>query len=135
MSYQEVYNGLNKKASNEQIKKLASIIGMRKKATGTVYGQAQPYLPGTKLNEPVPKGAGKPYLWALSNRVAEAKPAQRIGAYAKQLATSATVSPQTMAAQTAGNWILNRMRKNPGAWLSGAIPGAASGVPALTKSR
>ena len=32
MSYQEVYNGLNKKASNEQIKKLASIIGMRKKA-------------------------------------------------------------------------------------------------------
>ena len=34
MSYQEVYNGLNKKASNEQIKKLASIIGMRKKAFG-----------------------------------------------------------------------------------------------------
>jgi len=32
MKYQEIYNGLNKKASNEQIKKLASIIGMRKKA-------------------------------------------------------------------------------------------------------
>ena len=32
MSYQEVYNGLNKKASDEQIKKLASIIGMKKKA-------------------------------------------------------------------------------------------------------
>lgn len=30
MSYQEVYNELNKKASNEQIKKLASIIGMKK---------------------------------------------------------------------------------------------------------
>ena len=35
MSYQEVYNGLNKKASNEQIKKLASIIGMKKKAQET----------------------------------------------------------------------------------------------------
>lgn len=32
MSYQEVYNGLNKKASNEQIKKLASIIGKKKES-------------------------------------------------------------------------------------------------------
>ena len=34
MKYQEVYRRLNKKASNEQIKKLASIIGMRKRAFG-----------------------------------------------------------------------------------------------------
>ena len=32
MSYQEIYKGLNKRASNEQIYKLASLIGMRKKA-------------------------------------------------------------------------------------------------------
>lgn len=135
MKYIEVVKAVREEQMKKEasVKKLAGLLG--KKAAGTVYGPIQPYLPGTKLNEPVPKGAGKPYLQALSNRVAEAKPAQRIGAYAKQLATSATAFPLTTAAQTAGKWIINQARKNPGARLSGAIPGAASGIPALMKNR
>ena len=36
MSYQEIYKGLNKRASNEQIKKLDSMIGMKKKAAENI---------------------------------------------------------------------------------------------------
>lgn len=34
MSYQEIYRGLNKRASVEQVRQLAQVIGMKKKAAG-----------------------------------------------------------------------------------------------------
>lgn len=53
MKYQEIYNGLNKKASNEQIKKLASIIGMVKRAAEYIpYAQALSQADYDKTKQP-----------------------------------------------------------------------------------
>lgn len=80
MKYIEVVKAVHEEQMKKEasVKKLAGLL--KKKAAGTLYGPVQPYLPGTKLNEPVSKGAGKPYLQVLSSRVAEAKPTQMLRA-------------------------------------------------------
>lgn len=72
MSYQEVYNGLNKKASNEQIKKLASIIGMRKKAADAkAYpkGKAPEFQPRSKQQIQLKYDQKAPRGWAAPQNV------------------------------------------------------------------
>ena len=58
MTYQELYQGLNKRASNEQIYKLASLIGMVKKAADDRVPLPKKPTPSTR-NNPGPAQAIK----------------------------------------------------------------------------